>query len=63
MAADFCPLRGQPGLTSATGENPGDESLYFASQWIHVVWGAPTLSLDKAGLPLASGTRVGARGA
>lgn len=59
MAVDFCPLRGQPGITSATGENPRDESLDFDSWWIHVVRGVPTLSLDKAGLPLASGTRVG----
>lgn len=62
MAVDFCPLRGQPGITSATGENPGDESLDFDSWWIHVVWDAPPLSLDKAGLPPASGTRVRGRG-
>lgn len=61
MAVDFCPLKGQPGLTSAMGENPGDESLDFASQWTHVVWGAPMLSLHKAGL-LVSGTKVGDRG-
>lgn len=62
MAVDFCPLKGHPGLTRAMGENLRNESLDFASQWIHAVWCAPTLPLDKAGL-LASGTRVGDRGA
>jgi hypothetical protein len=35
VAVDFCPLKGQPGLTSAMGKNPGDESLDFASRWTH----------------------------
>lgn len=56
MAVDFCPLKDQPGSTSAMGENPGDESLESASQWSYAMWGALNLPLNKADLPLGSGT-------
>lgn len=56
MAADFCPLKDQPGSSSAVGENPEGESLDSASQWSSLLWGALILPLGKADRPLASGT-------